>query len=263
MLPIQGDSIMRLGADPEVFLIKDNNFVSAIEKIGGTKHHPLQIESMPKGFTLQEDNVALEFGIPPAKSATMFVKYIQSVMKQGLSKVPEHSFSKMSCVKFPAKELEHPLAHQFGCEPDYNAWTGEVNPRPFSPDPAIRSAGGHVHLETDADACKMGQALDLFLGIPSILMDIEGNQRRALYGKAGAIRFKPYGLEYRVLSNFWIFKPKLIKWVWQEAHRAEQFVKEGHKVPNGVPYIINESSETLANYMVKEYNLNVCQPSEF
>lgn len=255
---------MRLGADPEVFLLnQQEQFVSAIEKIGGTKHCPLQIEGMPKGFTLQEDNVALEFGIPPAKSSTTFVKYIQSVMKQGLSKVPKHSFSTMSCVKFPDKELKHPLAHQFGCEPDFNAWTGEINPRPYSPDPAMRSAGGHVHLETAVDPCKMGQALDLFLGIPSLLMDIGGEARRGLYGKAGAIRFKPYGLEYRVLSNFWIFKPKLIKWVWQEAHRAELFVKDGHKVPNGVEYIINESSESLAQYMIKEYDLNVCGTYEF
>lgn len=254
---------MRLGADPEVFLLKDGDFTSVIEKIGGTKHHPLQIEGMPKGFTLQEDNVALEFGIPPAKSSAIFVKYIQSVMKQGLNKVPEHQFSTLSCVKFPKKELAHPFAQIFGCEPDFNAWTGEMNPRPIAPDPDLRSAGGHVHLETDLDPKLMGQALDLFLGIPSLLMDISGAERRKFYGRAGAIRFKPYGLEYRVLSNFWIFKPKLIRWVWSEAHRAEQFVKEGKKVPSGVEYIINEGSTDLAHYMTEEYQLNVCNTSEF
>jgi len=65
---------MRLGADPEVFLQdKNNKFLSVIGKIGAGKFDPLQIEDMPKGFTLQEDNVALEFGIPPAATADEFV----------------------------------------------------------------------------------------------------------------------------------------------------------------------------------------------
>lgn len=251
---------MRLGADPEVFLIdpEAGKFISVIGKIGGSKTNPLQITGKKEGFTLQEDNVALEFGIPPAATVTTFVKSIAEVMAAGQEKIGNSlTFSTLSCVKFEKQELAHPLAHRFGCEPDFNAWTGQKNEK-IDINTDFRSAGGHVHLETPLDPNLMGQALDLFLGIPSLINDINGQARRQLYGKAGAIRYKPYpGLEYRVLSNYWIFQPKLIKWVWKQCHFAELFVKEGKKVPDGVEHIINNGDIKMAKYMVKEYGLNV------
>jgi hypothetical protein len=250
---------MRLGCDPEVFLLnQDAELVSAIGKIGGNKYSPLQIHGLKKGFTLQEDNVALEFGIPPAGSCASFVKHIETVMKEGLSKVPGHAFSQLSCAKFPKKELMHPAAQVFGCEPDYNAWTGEENPKPQAPDPTLRSAGGHVHIETELDKNEVGKACDLFLGIPAMLMDAGGEERRQLYGKPGSVRYKPYGVEYRTLSNFWIFKPKYIRWVWNQTARALQFVKDGQEVPEAVETIINVNDYEMARYFIKEYSLSVC-----
>jgi len=48
--------------------------------------------------------------------------------------------------------------------------------------------------------------LDLFCGIPSVLLDISNDAkiRRQLYGKAGDYRLPFHGIEYRTLSNFWI-----------------------------------------------------------
>lgn len=251
---------MKIGADPEVFLInpKTGEFVSAIGLVGGTKHIPLQIEGMKKGFTLQEDNVALEFGIPPATSSTTFVKHIHAIMEQGLNKVPELDFSKLSCVQFPKKELMHPAARIFGCEPSFNAWTGKENEKPEADDPTLRSAGGHIHIETSLNPNTVGQACDLFLGIPSMLMDKQGMQRRKLYGKAGDIRYKPYGLEYRSLSNFWIFDEKYIRWVWNGVRAVLKFVEEGNEVPEAVETIINYNDLQLAKHFVREYKLNVC-----
>ncbi len=97
---------MRLGADPEVFLQdKNKNLVSVIGKIGANKWNPKQISNMEIGFTLQEDNVALEFGIPPASTAQEFADNIFKVMKAGLQHLPGTSFSKVSCAVFPEKEI--------------------------------------------------------------------------------------------------------------------------------------------------------------
>jgi len=59
------------------------------------------------------------------------------------------------------------------------------------------------------------KALDAYLGLPSVLFEKDG-MRRTLYGKAGAYRPTPYGVEYRVLSNFWLTEEKYMRWVYQQ-----------------------------------------------
>jgi hypothetical protein len=250
---------MRLGCDPEVFLLnEDGNPVSSIGKVGGTKEEPIQVPNLPKGFTLQEDNVSVEFGVPPARNRAMWVKNINMIKNAALAQLPNHSFSNLSCIVFPKEQLRHPKALIFGCEPDFNAWTGEMNPSPCPPNPAMRSAGGHIHVETKIDAREGVKAMDFFLGLPSLLMDIYGKDRRQIYGREGSFRPKPYGFEYRVLSNFWIFQDKYARWVWDQTARALDFVNSGYEVPTSVPHIISTNDLYLAKAMVKEYDLKCC-----
>ena len=162
---------MRLGADPEVFMTNMNGqLISVIGKIMGTKWEPDQIPDLPKGFTLQQDNVALEFGIPPASSADEYVMHIKSVKDKGLEVLKGLSYSPLSCAIFPEEEMQSPQAHMFGCEPDYDAWTGKVNQKPSPSNPLMRSAGGHVHVETKLPKKPVIQAMDVFLSIPAVLM---------------------------------------------------------------------------------------------
>lgn len=248
---------MRLGSDPEVFL-QDNagNPVSSIGYINADKWHPMQIPGMRKGFTLQEDNVTLEYGIPPACSADQFVKHIQAVMEKSKEYLPNLSFSKLSCIIFPEEQMKHPSAHIFGCEPDFNAWTCDVNPKPEPPHPLMRSAGGHIHVETKRNALEVVRNMDLFLGVPSVLMD-NGEMRKQLYGKAGAFRAKSYGVEYRTLSNFWIFEEDLIRWVWRNTERAEQSDLDVMVYQNRILEAVNNNNKQVAQELVNELGLEV------
>lgn len=250
---------MRLGADPEVFLQNEHGkFISSIGLIGGSKHAPKQCFGLPDGFTLQEDNVALEFGIPPASTANEFVSHIRAVLHNG--KITTGlKFSGLSCVIFPEDQMQTPEAFVFGCEPDYNAWSKKVNEKPDPPHPFMRSAGGHVHIEAKLDPIDVIRACDLFLGVPSILMD-KGEERRKLYGKAGAFRPKSYGVEYRTLSNFWIFDEQLIRWVWRNTKRALNDVIEypgGNEGSLGmdIQRCINTGDKRLAHKLVKDFDL--------
>jgi len=63
------------------------------------------------------------------------------------------------------------------------------------------------------------KTLDVYLGAVSLLWDQE-DRRRELYGAAGAFRPKPYGMEYRVLSNKWISSPILRKLVYHNTMDA-------------------------------------------
>ena len=253
---------MRLGADPEVFLRDKYGVMSSvIGKIGANKWNPKQIPTLPAGFTLQEDNVALEFGVPPAATADEFVHNIRTVMKAGLSTLPESRFSRLSCTIFPQSEMDNPSAWVFGCEPDFNAWTGEENVKPEPPHPFMRSAGGHIHVETQNDKRLQVQAMDLTISVPLVLMD-NGEERKKLYGKAGAFRPKTYGVEYRTPSNWWIFRPERIRWIWQQTEIAEQWAAKGMEfagainvISNDIQHCINANDKKLAEKLVKDCGL--------
>jgi hypothetical protein len=56
------------------------------------------------------------------------------------------------------------------------------------------------------------------------------DRRRQLYGKAGAYRPKPYGMEYRVLSNVWLKNKSLQRWVYRNTMRAIKELQYGNLV---------------------------------
>ena len=171
-------------------------------------------------------------------------------------------WDKRSAISFPEQELNDPRAFVFGCDPDFSAWTGRANPRPAAKDKALRSAGGHVHIgcsHLNIDIISVVKACDLFLGVPSILMD-NGTERRKLYGKAGAFRPKQYGVEYRTLSNFWIFEDKYVAWVHDGVSRALEAVLIGIDIDaerTNILNAINKSNKTIAEELVAKYNLDV------
>ena len=220
-----------IGCDPEFFLMKNGKPISAIGKVGGTKQQPLPISpNINSSFCVQEDNVAVEFNIAPAYNSQEFIQHIRLVMNHLQKKLKGYEFSQDSSLIFPKTQPKHPKALEFGCDPDYNAWTKDMNPRPEAVDQSLRSAGGHVHVGTKEDPIEVIRAMDIFLGVPSVKKDPNGARRRELYGAPGAFRIKPFGCEYRTLSNFWIFKDELIQWVYEQTAKAIDFVSSGEVV---------------------------------
>ena len=247
-----------IGCDPEFFLKLNNKHVSAVGLIGGSKDFPRPLEK--EGFAILEDNVSVEFNVAPAHNHEEFIQNIQYVMSNLKELLPEYEFSRDAAVVFNPEDLMHPQAQEFGCEPDFNAWTRKINPRPKAPDQNLRSAGGHVHIghENTLDPIEVIRAMDVFAGVPATKLDLD-IQRRQLYGKAGCHRIKPYGCEYRTLSNFWIFSPELIKWVFEQTQKAVQFVKDGHRVNEdhaaAIQACINDNDGEAYEYIVQTYGL--------
>lgn len=222
-----------IGADPELFLQNSQGqFKSVIGLLGADKWNPRKLSEV--GHAVLEDNVAVEFNIPPCTTFADFKKEIQATMQMVKAILPaELHYNQDSAVSFPESELNCEAAWKFGCEPDFNAWTIEENPKPQAEDKNLRSCGGHIHVGSDlavADPVNTIRAMDLYLGVPSVVLD-KGTLRRNLYGKAGAFRFKPYGVEYRTLSNFWIFSDTLLQWAYQGTQRALDFIHSGKELP--------------------------------
>lgn len=247
-----------IGADPETFVGSGNRILSAIGHVGGTKEEPRKVNL----GALQEDNVLFEFNIEPAQTLKQFKDNIRAVLSQGSDVLGLSGLSVIPSVSshiFEESELRSfgESAFVFGCDPDFNAWTGEVNAKPQASNPGLRTAGGHIHIGySHLEQPSMGlnyeiiQMCDYLLGLPSVLMDTD-DRRRELYGKAGALRHKMYGTEYRTLSNFWIFSDSLMEWAYESAVTAyEQRGKlaeylslvAGHEVQR----IINENDKDAA-----------------
>lgn len=100
--------------------------------------------------------------------------------------------------------------------------------------------------------------LDLFLGVPSILLD-KDTERRKMYGKAGAFRSKPYGVEYRVLSNFWIANEELVTWCFNNVKAAIDFIDSGKEIDandyDKIVAAINKSDKELALFLCRKYGV--------
>lgn len=251
-----------IGADPEIFVSDTLSVRSIIGKIGGTKHHPRPLP-LGEGFAVQEDNVALEFNIPACHTKAAFVKSIADAtgfLSEILHDQFNLKFDRRSAISFPESELYDPAALEFGCEPDYNAWTKTRNPRPVTTDKNLRSCGGHIHIGFDGlDPHEVVKACDLFHGVPSVLMD-EGELRKQLYGKAGSFRLTKYGVEYRTLSNYWIFEPHLVEWAYDNVDRALKAVAGGQKFDHDRAFIleaIDGNNRSTAEYLANLYQLDV------
>lgn len=249
-----------IGADPELFAADTDNIPrSLIHKIGGTKDNPIEVYP---GYGLQEDNVAVEFNIPPAKDVDQFIGAINTMINHIDSVLREKGLhiDTKAAHSFPEQELAVPEAWVFGCEPDFNAWTRQINPKPAATDPTLRTAGGHVHIGTKVNPIIGTKLCDLVLGIPSVLYDTDST-RKELYGKAGAFRYaKKYtGFEYRVLSNFWIFDKTLIRWVYNSVNHMIELSKDVStkrlisKLRENIIHTINKNDKKSAEMLMKIY----------
>lgn len=260
--------IITLGSDPEMFTTHQGRISSVAGKLGCDKWNQKKIGEI----FLQEDNVLVEFATSPSNS----FKHFNDVIKRGIEVCSEsvgavgHEIApNVSSHVFTLDELNsfHKSVFEFGCEPDYNALTGMMNAKPAAADPGLRTAGGHVHLgfaehlqtlnKTLEEAqCIVGVMCDYYLGVPSLLLD-KDDRRRELYGKAGACRMKEYGLEYRTLSNFWIFDEVNRKFVFDQAYKAfESLAGDFERLvalvsPDEIQRIINEADKKAAEKYIR------------
>lgn len=259
--------IIMLGSDPELmgFDVQSGRIGSFSGRLGADKWNKKHVS---EDIRIQEDNVLIEFDINPHNGFDTFSDNIQrgiaacyeAAAPLGMSiaeGVSSHEFSDAEIRSFGEGALV------FGCEPDFNALTGQRNPKPSAAAAGLRTAGGHIHLGydqitevTSENQKVIGVMCDYYLGLPALLLDSD-DRRKELYGKAGACRFKKYGIEYRVLSNFWVFQPRLRQWAWDQAQKAfamgtSDFMQlVGMVSPDEVQRVINANDKALAEQYVR------------
>jgi hypothetical protein len=270
--------LLKVGTDCEVFL-KDisGHPIPVIGLLGGDKINPRPVLD-EEGYAVQEDNVMAEFNIPPRSDVTSFVTSINKMLGFLSAHFHELDFIKLDISAsqlFSPEQLEHPQAKRIGCEPDFCVWTNKMNvlknTHPLLK--KMRTSGGHVHLSylvdgqlpSTPDRLEFVKMNDLYYGVASVLLD-EDTRRKELYGKPGAFRFKDYGHEYRVLSNFWLKSDALKAWVFNQAQECikalnergvyyqDLFSKELGKL---IQQCINTNDKGLAKSLCQEFGVQL------
>lgn len=234
---------LKIGCDPELFISEGPRVVSFHNKLNGLVKTPVRFSN----GEILEDGCSLEFNLPPATNEIEFSQSIQTMLDSIKEK---WQITSLSSYLFEEKDIDSPLCWESGCNPSINALTGRRLPATKYCD-GLRAAGGHLHIGFDNPTRvlrqRVGIMCDYLLGIPSLFLDSQGATRRSMYGQAGDIRFKPYGVEYRVLSNFWIFRQEHRVWAYRQAALAakvalddELFIKITDEVsPEEVQSTIN------------------------
>jgi hypothetical protein len=247
-----------VGCDPELFVTNNEGRPrGAYGLIQGTKESPFKVA---KG-AYQVDGMALEFNIEPAANENEFVENISTVMQRLRADVPsEFKFLIKPSVRFHHAILKAAPeeAKELGCQPDFSAYTLKENPKPNA-ETTLRTASGHIHIGFTKDAdvsseehmvrcATLVKHLDLFLGIRSLEWD-KDKTRRQLYGNPGAMRIKPYGVEYRVLSNMWLDREELVRFVYRQTLRCiEDLRTNGALTEKDYEYIANDVKDGCRQY---------------
>lgn len=262
-----------VGSDPEIVLMRDNKPYSSEGLLGGSKRSPRKTTN---GYIV-EDNVLAEVNSNPARTVEEFIRNHHLILAD-LKDIVEPLNLGLDFSATAVFEEHHLMTEQattVGCEPDFNAWAEDMNKPPKLGKTNLRSAGGHLHISFPVDIMDNSRiwlirVMDCIAGVPSLLMD-DNKLRRSLYGKAGCHRPKfkeeghPYdGVEYRVLSNFWLQSEAHMAWAFNSAieavNRLEEFrryIESGKIIPDNIISAINNSDVGFANDFVKTYDLRL------
>lgn len=254
-----------LGSDPEFFVAKTGTVIAAPELISDEFYDEGQ-------FQFFADNALIEFNTSPALDREQFIAYNSEAMNF-LTKYLLETHSAVITTKvdhtFESNQLKNSLCKEFGCEPDMNAYTRKLNPKPdISKVGNYRVAGGHIHIgyegENEETSILLIKNLDATLGCFCVLNEGENN-RRIQYGKAGSYRrAEGIKVEYRSPSNFWIHNPELMGIVYDIVSYALHMTidkginLEDDRIEHSINHRDLETCQEIMNESIIDKNLLKC-----
>lgn len=249
------------GSDPEFVITDGKSVKSAIDVVPGSKKKKHKVGD----FCFYYDNVLAECTIPPSTTREEAIDTFRVCLKTYANLVKPYRLSATAWADYPKSELTHPAAMEVGCKREACAYTltQPEPPQGIFETSGARSAGGHIHIghkvAKDSFGClAVIRMLDLFMGIPSVLMDHDptSKNRKELYGKAGRFRQPKHGAEYRTPSNFWIQTPELVGLMFDIGKFTAEFVAK--KKHDELWFIDFEKLDDDASWANPDFNPASC-----
>lgn len=222
----------KVGSDPEIFAADENGEVIPAFNFLGSKEKPTVAPSRSYGGNAcYWDGFQAEFTTQAMDCLGWHMDSIQCGLEGVYLAMKKHNpKAKLTAktvmdIKPELIEKSAPEHVQFGCMPSFNIYglkgLGLPGNQVFN-----RAAGGHIHLGCGkldkATLERVIKSMDAVLGVAgvSLFAKYDDPRRREMYGLAGEYRLPPHGLEYRVLSNAWLFHPLMANIVFDLARGA-------------------------------------------
>lgn len=196
-------TVLTFGADPELFFVNGDNVM-----VPSTEVMPADTEGVTRdGFQVElhpHANQCRQLAANHIRNCLSDARRIATDAGLRLSYKLAYTVTDDVWKRTPR------TTKQFGCHPTENAQ--ETQPKRSSGQrEKFRAGGGHIHVGQMTKKMKdnlptLVKIMDIVVGNTLVLLDRdEANiTRRKNYGRAGEYRPKPYGMEYRVPSNFWL-----------------------------------------------------------
>jgi hypothetical protein len=222
-----------IGSDPEIFVQDEKGIVIPAFNFLGSKAsaetRTYQVEYGDK--PLYWDGFQAEFETSAQSCLGFHTDSVYAGLKGLYEELKKHHkkgvISSRVVMDIPADMLRKAANEhvQFGCMPSKNAYGLEGHHKDGR-DVPFRPAGGHIHFgvgkRPEKDYIRMVKALDGTIGVAcvSLFEKFDDPRRRQLYGLPGEYRTPPHGMEYRTLSNAWLFHPMIMNLVFDVARKA-------------------------------------------
>jgi hypothetical protein len=225
------------GADPEIFVEDEHGAVIPAFAFLGSKAEPHRSH---EGCGVYWDGFQAEF----ETRSNMCLAYLVDSVHYGLKAVyekarqynPNAKLSTRTVMEIPFDMLQNSEEKfvTFGCMPSLNVYglTGKVVPARELP---FRSSGGHIHFgfgqKPQETINEIVKALDAILGVACVSMfaNFDNPIRREFYGLPGEYRLPAHGMEYRPLSNAWMFHPTIMNMVFDLSRKVVMFGQNGFR----------------------------------
>ena len=260
-------TIRRIGCDPELFLFDNvlDRIVPACGIVEGSKESPIMLIN---GGMVQLDGTVLEFGTPPVEpTGTNFSSALTATLNIIRKQLSDKYGSRyeLRCGASAAYSPEDIAANHegliVGCDAQY------VMVKPDQPTRAILEStgklspdcvpiGGHLHfgfvdnmeskLVENHSAIRYTETMRK-ADVSTIMQDVHCSSSRERKNVMGfptntpAIRIKPYGIEFRNLSSYWLACPRI----------ADVFSKY-HNTMTGRCLSGTQAGATLSTYRIRE-----------
>jgi len=247
-----------LGTDPEIFIRRNGKIIGS-EKIMPKdgiiyRHGVTYLDAGPHENNVVKDGVQVELHPTQSKCREILANNIRQclvLLSYNMKKFPDTEIDFSPLVEVSRDEMDSLSSDskQLGCMPSFNIY-GEPRQQRNGEEYLFRSAGGHIHLGDDStkklndlltNDKELVPLLDVIVGNTCVLIDRDaGNvERRKVYGRAGEYRLPKYGIEYRVLSNFWLRSYPMMSLVMGLARFAVNVLNSGKKNTKAIMSKVN------------------------